>query len=40
MELTLNTQIFKVKWASLRLNVLIQKTQISESKAKLKVMRE
>ena len=39
MELTLNTQIFKVKWASLRLNVL-QKAQISESKAKLKVMRE
>ena len=30
----------KVKWASLRLNVLIQKAQISESKAKLKVMRE
>ena len=34
MDLTLNTQIFKVKWASLRLNVLIQKEQVSESKLK------
>ena len=30
MDLTLNTQIFKVKWASLRLNVLIQKEQVKK----------